>query len=311
MISQPPASAYLAVVSAAALWGTLGVAYELILRTGEVEPLTLVSLRMLTAVIVLIGYVALQYPRLLVVPRAALPTLLAIGVVSFALFYVSLIYAFRWSSVPVATVLLYTAPAWVAAGERLFLGYRLNRASVIAVCCAVAGSALVADLLHAASGGFSLRGVAIGLFAAITYASYSILGKRALTMVPPVTVLVYGTAIGAACVIPVTLLVDGVSMPSAGVLAEIVLWPGIAVTVIPIALYTHGLRALRPSTANIIATLEPVVAIALSAAILDQRLGPAQIAGALLIIAGVLSLSLRPDGRRTRTKKPTGMSPVG
>lgn len=75
-------------------------------------------------------------------------------------------------------------------------------------------------------------------------------------------------------------------------MAEIALWPGLAVTVAPVALYTWGLRALRPSTAAILATLEPVVAIVLAAVVLDQRLHPAQLAGAALIIAAAVALSL-------------------
>lgn len=294
---------YLAVVAAAALWGTLGVSYEILLRGGG-DRMTLVLLRLATAAVGFLGYAAWRDPASLRAPRAALPTLGAIGVVSFGAFYVVLVYAFEWSSVPVATVLLYTAPAWVAAGEHLFLGLRLTRARVLAIGVALAGCALVAGLSPAAESVIRPKGLAAGVISAITYASYSVLGKRALRTVPPATVLAYGTTIGLLCVIPLKLAISGTAFPEPRVALGIILWPGLAVTIMAVALYTVGLGALRPSTANVIATLEPVVAIVLSALVLHQELAPMQLVGALLVIGGAVYLSLLP-ANRTKTAAPT------
>ena len=293
-------------LAAACLWGTLGVAYAVILRGGGVDPITLVTLRLVCAALVLLGYAALREPAALRLARGDLPLLGAIGVVSFAVFYVALVYAFQWTSVPVATVLLYTAPAWVAIGEWLFLGYRLERTSLLAVACAVGGAALVSDIARAWRGTFSPSGVTLALVSALTYASYSVLGKRALRRLPPLTVLVYGVGIGAICLLAVKLAVTGPDLPAPRLTLEILAWPGFAVTVLPVALYTIGLRALRPSTASILATLEPVVAIVLSAVYLTQRLGPSQLAGALLVVGGAAYLALRPPTAGAAQREPAG-----
>lgn len=310
---KPPthARAYLVVVGAAALWGTLGVSYDLLLRGGEVDPITLVTMRLCSAALLLLGYVALWDRTALSLPRDARSVIAGIGVISFAAFYLSLVYAFRWSSVPVATVLLYTAPVWVATGEIAFLGYRPSRASFVAVSGAVIGSALVADLIQGTGAQAEPRGIAAGLLAAMAYASYSVLGKLALRFVRPVTVVTYGVTIGAACLVLVKLLVTGFTMPGPGLTVAIVLWPGIMVTVVPVALYTAALHTLRPSTASIIATLEPVVAIALSAAILGQHLSPWQLGGAVLVIAGAVYLALRPPVATEQSERPRAGRPAG
>jgi drug/metabolite transporter (DMT)-like permease len=55
-------------------------------------------------------------------------------------------------------------------------------------------------------------------------------------------------------------------------------------------LYTLSLRYLRASVANLIATLEPSMTALLAYLLLGERFGPAQIAGSLLILAGVAIL---------------------
>lgn len=293
---------YLAVIGAASLWSTLGIGYELILRRGSVDPITLVTLRLATAALLVLAYAVIRDPSALRVPRAALTTLIAYGVVSFAAFYIALVYAYRWAGVPVATVLLYTAPVWVVAGETLFLGYRLSRPALIAIGCALVGCVLVAGIIQDV-GSVTPRGIGIGLLAAICYGSYSLLGKRALQTVRPLSVVTYGVVIGAFCLVLVKLLVAGPSLPDPGTIGLIALWPGIGTTVIPVVLYTAALRTLRPSTASILATLEPVMAIALAAVFLSQRLDPWQLVGAVFVIAGAGYLALHPGAHDQGAKQ--------
>lgn len=299
----------LAVIAAASLWSTLGISYEILLHGGGTDRVTMVTLRLTIAALVVLAYALMRRPEALRVPRAARASLLGTGVVSFGVFYVALIYAFHWSSVPVATVLLYTAPAWVALGEHLFLGYRMTRTATIALGATLLGAVLVADILRG-TGELTLKGIAAGLFSAVTYSSMSLFGKRAMESVPPLTVMVYGMGIGALCLIPVKLLVSGPTLPEPGLLLRIALWPALAVTVVPVALYTWGLSMLRPSTASILATVEPVFAIALAWLILDQHLHPAQIVGAALVLGAAVYLSLNPSSGAC-TKTPAGFGTGG
>jgi len=299
----------LAVIAAASLWSTLGISYEVLLRDGGTDRMTMVTLRLGIAALVVLAYALLRRRDALRVPRAARASILGTGVISFGVFYIVLIYAYHWSSVPVATVLLYTAPAWVALGEHVFLGYRVTRTATLALGATLVGAVLVADILRGA-GDLTPKGVAAGLLSGVTYGSMSLFGKRAMESVPPLTVMVFGMGISALCLIPVKLIVSGTTLPEPSLLLKIALWPALAVTVVPVALYTWGLSMLRPSTASILATVEPVFAIVLAWLVLDQRLHPFQIAGAALVLGAAVYLSLNPSAGE-HTKTPVGAQTGG
>lgn len=52
---------------------------------------------------------------------------------------------------------------------------------------------------------------------------------------------------------------------------------------------------------SLVSTLEPVLTILLSAMFLRERLGPAQLAGAALVVAAVLLLGLSESRKRSRS----------
>ena len=67
---------------------------------------------------------------------------------------------------------------------------------------------------------------------------------------------------------------------------------GVFSTLFPFALFYAGLKRLRPAEAGILATTEPVVAIALAAIFLGEGLQPVQWLGGALVIAATLLASL-------------------
>ena len=67
-------------------------------------------------------------------------------------------------------------------------------------------------------------------------------------------------------------------------------------TVLPIAAFLAGMRRVGPSTAAILSTVELLVTIGLAVALLGERLAPAQLAGAGLVLAGVVLLQWRAAG---------------
>jgi DME family drug/metabolite transporter len=61
--------------------------------------------------------------------------------------------------------------------------------------------------------------------------------------------------------------------------------------------FVWGLRRIAASHASILTLLEPFVAVVLAALVLGQELGPARIAGGLLILTGAVLVI---TGRRAR-----------
>jgi drug/metabolite transporter (DMT)-like permease len=77
-------------------------------------------------------------------------------------------------------------------------------------------------------------------------------------------------------------------------------WPGIAAigvisTFIAIQTFYAGSRRIGAAQASLISTVEPVWTIALAALLFSERLGPIQLAGGALVIAGVLLAQAAPS----------------
>ncbi len=70
-------------------------------------------------------------------------------------------------------------------------------------------------------------------------------------------------------------------------------YTGLVTTLIPLTLYTIGLRRLPSSEASILSTFEPVVALVLAATVLGETMAAGQWLGALCVLAGVTLLSWR------------------
>ena len=59
-------------------------------------------------------------------------------------------------------------------------------------------------------------------------------------------------------------------------------------TVGAISLFFAGLRLVGPSATSILSTFEPVVTVVLAVIVFGESLGPAQLAGGVLVLAAVL-----------------------
>jgi drug/metabolite transporter (DMT)-like permease len=64
-------------------------------------------------------------------------------------------------------------------------------------------------------------------------------------------------------------------------------------TVVALNLFFAGLRRVGPTTASILATVEPLMTVLLAFAVFGERLAAVQIAGGGLVLAAVLALRLR------------------
>jgi drug/metabolite transporter (DMT)-like permease len=67
-------------------------------------------------------------------------------------------------------------------------------------------------------------------------------------------------------------------------------------TVLPIAAFLAGMRLVGPATAAILSTSELVITLSLAIVLLGEELAPAQLAGAALVLAGLVLLQWRVAG---------------
>lgn len=281
------------ILASAAAFGFM--AYFRHLAPGvSVEALLMLRFGIGGAVLALLAVVLRQpWPR-----GRALLMLIFMGAVGYfgeAWFYFS---ALDDAPSGIVSLLLYTYPAFVTVLSIAVLGQRPGRVRLIALCLAVAGTALMAVPGIIAGEGaqhVGVRGIIYGLACAATYAVYIIVGAR---------VVAGGGAIAASAIVALS-----ASATFAGVLAarygvNVEVWgealphgpvPWLAVaglalicTVIGVAGFLAGLARVGPVEASTLAAFEPVVTVAVGVLLLGDSLSPLQCIGGLIIVAAAI-----------------------
>jgi len=300
----------LLIVLAAVLWGLLGILGKSA-QTAGVGPLEVAFWRAVLAG----GLFALHAG----VIRAALPrgrdllVTAAFGVVGVSVFYGTYQLAVRAGGASLASVLLYTAPAFVALLGWALLRERLGAREALAVAGTLGGIALIS---LGGGRGMTVTGAALawGLAAGFTYSLYYLYGKAYFTRYAPTALFAVALPVGALGLLP--FVEFSAKTPAA--------WSslaGIAVlsTYFAYLAYSAGLRHLPATRASVIASLEPVVAAGLAALIFGERLSALALVGAALVIGAALLLSVGGEkqagpGTRLQSQEfppPTARSPDG
>lgn len=221
----------------------------------------------------------------------------AFGLMTVTVFFVALIYALRETSVAVAYLLLYLAPALVAIGAAVLLDEPPSRRRLGAIFLSLSGCLLVLRADQPANLKANAFGIGLGLLSAVCYATYSLFGKALLGKYRNATVLTYYYLFGSVgLIVAKTLLAPG-DWPDLAAVAVIAGYSGVVTTLAPIVLYTIGLRRLQASDASLIATFDLVVAIFLAALLIDERLTAPQWLGAAAIVGAVIMLTLPRSAR--------------
>jgi drug/metabolite transporter, DME family len=286
-----PALGAALIVSAAALWASLGIFGRLAFQHG-VPALDVASARAFLAFLGILP-IALLRARPLARLRPApgdLLLLIGYGAVGIGAFYMVYLGAIERLPVAVAAALLYTAPAWVVAIAWLMGWEPVRPARLLPLGLVLVGAFLVTGALQAL-GELHVLGVVLGLASGATYAVFTVLGKRIRERYDTVTTFVFAYGIGA--------LVLGVVAPP---WRPLLLYPdALAVlllmaagpTLLAVLLFYAGIRFIDASTASMLATVEPVIAALLALAWLGEGISGAVVAGTALIITAALLLRPR------------------
>ena len=295
------AGAVARVVLAGACWAFAAVLAKYAFEHG-VAPVRLAEARVAVAAAALAPVLAWRRPELLRPPAGTWPALAGFGA-SVAAVNLTYYVAIDHLPVGVAIALQYTGPAMlmaatalVAAGGRR-TGEEVGRLAWVAAGLTLAGAVLVSRALEGL-GELDLPGLAAGLASAVLFATYLVTAERAGRRgAEPATTLLWGFLIAVAIW---ALAVPWWSWPGSALadpkVAAAVLGVGLVGTLVPFALAVGAVRVISAATAGIAATSEPVFAVAFAWVLLGQRLNPAQLAGAALVVAGVVLAQLASRG---------------
>lgn len=202
--------------------------------------------------------------------------------------WVLLFEAYKYTSVAVATMCYYMAPVFVMAASPAVLKEKLRPHHLICIAVSVAGMALI-TLDGSSSGG--IKGVILGLGAAVFYACVILLNKK-LTAVPAIDRTLVQLACAAVSILPYALItsVGPLSADTSDILLLIVL--GAVHTGAAYVMYFSAVGRLPAPTVAVFGYIDPAVAVILSATFLNEPLSAMQIAGMICILGSVAAAEL-------------------
>jgi drug/metabolite transporter (DMT)-like permease len=295
-----------AVLVAAACWGTSGIFVDFIVGASQVTALALAFWRDISTFVVLLVGTALLRPGRPRVERRDLPWLIGLGG-SLGIFHVFWNLGVLLNGAPVATVQQAAMPAIVAIVARIVWSETLTWDKMAAVVLTFVGTVLVTGLDTLTGAEVSLGGLLIGLGIPITYASWTLFGKRVRQRYDALTALTYAFGFGALVLLPFQFFTPQPWPVSGLSVAWFAALIGLS-TIAPFLAFTFGLGRLPASAASILAMTEIPFVAAYAYFLLDEVMTGDQILGAVLVVGGVLLLSGRRRQPRGRSKEWKGVT---
>ncbi|WP_257348350.1 DMT family transporter [Pseudalkalibacillus decolorationis] len=279
--------AYVFIALGAALWGLIAIFVEGLYEHGF-TPLQVVAIRVMTATVLLLIVVLVKNPRLLRIDWRDSLYFVGTGILSIVFFNWCLFTAIQETSIAVAAILLYTAPAIVTLLSRVLFKEWLTLRKMIALFLTLIGCVFVIGLVPGGTSSVSIYGVIVGLGSGVGYALYSIFGKYALVKYSSLTVTVYTFVFAAVAIVPFSGLWRHLDVLLRGEVLLNTVGIGFFSTVLAYLLYTVGLQFVETSRASITATVEPVVATIIGVFMFQEPLSNWQLGGIILVLSAVM-----------------------
>lgn len=281
------------ILTAGILWGCMGLFVrpfnEMGLTTWDIVFLRAVLTTVFMAVVLLI-----KDKRLFKIRLKDIWCFFGTGILSIVFFNMCYFKEITVTSLSVAAILLYTAPAFVMIISAICFKERLTTTKIIALILAFMGLIFVTGVFSN-SEKLTLPTLFIGLGAGLGYALYSIFSRFAIERGYDSYTISFYTFLLATF----TTVFFADSMKVADVVTSsyesfvLALIFALVSTIIPYLTYTIGLKAVENGQASIIASIEPVAATFIGIVWYKEKLSLSVIIGALLVIAGIVVSNVR------------------
>lgn len=203
--------------------------------------------------------------------------------------WILLFEAYRYTTVATATLCYYLAPIFVIMASPLILKERLSGRKVLCVLVALAGMVFVSGVLQVDFTGLAeLKGVLFGLGAAVFYASVILMNKK-ITDISAYDKTIVQLVCAATVLVPYVLLTGELAVAEwSGIGFVLVLVVGILHTGVTYALYFGSMAHLKAQTVAIFSYIDPIVAILLSAVLLQEKMDGLTILGTVMILGAAV-----------------------
>ena len=203
--------------------------------------------------------------------------------------------AYKLMSVSIATLTYYTAPIIVLLLSPVLLKEKQGARAYIGMAAAVVGLVLAVGV---ADTSVTAQGLLVGLGSGVFYAGLIVFNKK-IVGVTGLTLTTVEMVIAACVMLPYVLLTGGhVGFPADTEGTLYLIFLCLVNTGLACWLYFSSMNKLPARAVALFGYVDPVSALIFSAVFLGDRLGFAQIAGAVLVFAGAAFGQSRPKGDR-------------
>jgi DME family drug/metabolite transporter len=279
----------LLILCAALLWGTVGVTTRALYTLSETNALSIGFFRLAiaTPALVLACWCALGRRAFRIAPRD-LALMIGIGA-AMAFYQVCYFAAIARVGVAVAVLItLCTAPVLIAMLGAVFLRERLTPTTLLALICALAGTAMLVRVAPHEVGrrGETFLGVLLALASSLGYAIIALCSRTLAGRYHPLQPITVGFAAGALLLLPFTLWV-GLAVAYSPLGWLLLLHMGLLPTALAYVLFLGGIRHTSATVASIVTLIEPLTSTGLAWLLFGERLGPLGLLGAALLLGAI------------------------
>ena len=279
----------------ASMWGLCAVAGKYVMGTQGVDPVWMVTLRLITAGLILLSIAAVKSKGQgffeVWKDKRSVGRLLVIAVFAFAVCQTSYFGAINLANAGIITAIQQTSPVfvllWVLTREK-----RLpKKVEVIVLAVVIFGAFTLATGGNINSLVLPANALILGIISAITCAMYTVMPGKLIKRYGTFYAIGWGMLLAGIILIPVSKLwiVSGVWDIRTVLAFSFVVIFG---TVTAFAAYLYGITIVGPLTGSILGLIEPVVAAFASVILLKQTFTVTDIIGIVAILAGVTILAV-------------------
>ncbi len=272
--------AKLKIITAMIIYGTIGIFVRYIgMPSGLIA-----MMRGIIGTLFLLIFTKLRSIKLSFINiRRNLPLLLISGSLMGAN-WIMLFESYNYTSVAISTLCYYMAPVFIILASPIVVKEKLTLRKMICTFLALVGMVFISGVHKGADNKVSFVGIALGIGAAVLYATIILLNKK-LKDITPYESTVTQLASSAVVLTPYVILTTDFSAVDTGALSiGLLIAVGIIHTGIAYVLYFGSIAKLKAQTAAMMSYIDPMLAIILSALVLHESMDAFSIMGAVLIL---------------------------
>ena len=204
-----------------------------------------------------------------------------------AVSWISVLEAYRATTIAVATLCYYTAPTYVMLLSPVFLKEKMTWKKLICVAVVLLGMVFVSGVVGD-GGGATVKGMLLGLLAAVSYAAVMIIVKF-IDGIPPLLNTAIQLTATSLTVIPYALLTvdfSALEFSARNIILVVIL--GVFHTGLTSHFFFTSVQKLPGQTAAIYTYIDPILALLLSVVVVRQVITPWQILGSILVLGAAV-----------------------